>query len=178
MVIYWPTPGLKGRTFKLCVLTRGDFNFCIHSSPLRGLRKKKLTLLSTFQNATSASASPTRSHRRRLPPASCGCSFRLLASSGHELSGVAARNRKRPQIHLWFVGLFQQVAKSSATQDKVTDVLIGFTCNHGCFETLIIDQGKEFKSRQYSWVWDVSCLQAYFGLERRRGLLQWIFWVA
>ena len=26
---------LKGRTFKLCVLTRWDFNFCIRSSPLR-----------------------------------------------------------------------------------------------------------------------------------------------
>ena len=24
MAIYWPTPGLKGRTFKLCVLTRWD----------------------------------------------------------------------------------------------------------------------------------------------------------
>ena len=35
MAIYWPTPGYKGRTFKLCVLTRWDFNFCIHSSPLR-----------------------------------------------------------------------------------------------------------------------------------------------
>ena len=36
MAIYWPTPGLKGRTFKLCVLTKWDFNFCIRSSPLRG----------------------------------------------------------------------------------------------------------------------------------------------
>ena len=31
-----PTPGCKGRTFKLCVLTRWDFNFCVRSSPLRG----------------------------------------------------------------------------------------------------------------------------------------------
>ena len=36
MAIYWPTPGYKGRTFKLCVLTKWDFNFCIRSSPLRG----------------------------------------------------------------------------------------------------------------------------------------------
>ena len=36
MAIYWPTPGLKGRTFKLCVLTRWDFNFCVRSSPMRG----------------------------------------------------------------------------------------------------------------------------------------------
>ena len=36
MAIYWPTPGFKGRTFKLCVLNRWDFNFCIHSSPLWG----------------------------------------------------------------------------------------------------------------------------------------------
>ena len=35
MAIYWPTPGLKGRPFKLCVLTRWDFNFCVRSSPLR-----------------------------------------------------------------------------------------------------------------------------------------------
>ena len=36
MAIYWFTPGFKGRTFKLCVLTRWDFNFCVRSSPLRG----------------------------------------------------------------------------------------------------------------------------------------------
>ena len=35
MAIYWPTPDFKGRTFKLCVLTRWDFNFCVRSSPLR-----------------------------------------------------------------------------------------------------------------------------------------------
>ena len=32
MAICWPTQGFKGRMFKLCVLTRWDFNFCIHSS--------------------------------------------------------------------------------------------------------------------------------------------------
>ena len=31
---YWPTPGFKGRTFKLCVLTRWYFNFCVYSFPL------------------------------------------------------------------------------------------------------------------------------------------------
>ena len=36
MDMYWPTPGFKRRTFKLCVLTRLDFNFCVRSSPLRG----------------------------------------------------------------------------------------------------------------------------------------------
>ena len=39
MAIYWPTPGFKGRTFKLCVLTRWDFNFCVRSSPLRGSKR-------------------------------------------------------------------------------------------------------------------------------------------
>ena len=29
-------PGFKGRTFKLCVLARWDFNLCVRSSPLRG----------------------------------------------------------------------------------------------------------------------------------------------
>ena len=33
MAIYWPTPGIKGRTFKLCVLTRCDFNFRVRSLP-------------------------------------------------------------------------------------------------------------------------------------------------
>ena len=37
MAIYWPTPGFKRRTFKLCVLTRWDFNFCVRSPLLRGL---------------------------------------------------------------------------------------------------------------------------------------------
>ena len=36
MAIYWPTPGFKGKMFKLCVLTRWDLNFCVRSSPLRG----------------------------------------------------------------------------------------------------------------------------------------------
>ena len=37
MAIYCPTPGFKfkGRTFKLCVLTRWGFNFCVRSSPMR-----------------------------------------------------------------------------------------------------------------------------------------------
>ena len=34
IAMYWPTPGFKGRTFKLCVLARWDFNFCGRSSPL------------------------------------------------------------------------------------------------------------------------------------------------
>ena len=40
MAIYWPTSGFKRRTFKLCVLTRWDFNFCVRSSPLRGRRRR------------------------------------------------------------------------------------------------------------------------------------------
>ena len=35
MAIYWPTPGFKERMFKLCALTKWDFNFCVRSSPLR-----------------------------------------------------------------------------------------------------------------------------------------------
>ena len=42
MAIYWPTPGFKGRMFKLCVLTRWDFNFCIRSSPLRETNKAEI----------------------------------------------------------------------------------------------------------------------------------------
>ena len=36
MAIYLPSPGYKGRTFKLCFLNRWNFNFCVRSSPLRG----------------------------------------------------------------------------------------------------------------------------------------------
>ena len=36
MAIYWPTPGFKGRTSTLCLLTRWDLNFCVPSSTLRG----------------------------------------------------------------------------------------------------------------------------------------------
>ena len=43
MALYWPTPGFKGRTFKLCVLIRWDFNFCILSSPLWGLELDGVT---------------------------------------------------------------------------------------------------------------------------------------
>ena len=32
MIMMIMTPGFKGRTFKLCVLTRRDFNFCVRSS--------------------------------------------------------------------------------------------------------------------------------------------------
>ena len=38
MAIYSPTPDFKRRTFKLCVLTKWDFNFCVRSSPLRGIQ--------------------------------------------------------------------------------------------------------------------------------------------
>ena len=38
--LYWPTPGFKRRTFKLCVLNRWDFNFCVRSSRLRMKEKE------------------------------------------------------------------------------------------------------------------------------------------
>ena len=37
MAIYWPTPGFKGRTFKLYVLTRWDFNYKAAQSCIFGL---------------------------------------------------------------------------------------------------------------------------------------------
>ena len=37
MAISWPTPGFKGRTFKLCVINRWDFHFCVRSFPQRDL---------------------------------------------------------------------------------------------------------------------------------------------
>ena len=60
-----------------------------------------------------------RSHRRRLPVSS-DCSSMWLASSGHGLNGAAARKRKKPQTHLWFIRLFHQVANNNTNQDKVS----------------------------------------------------------
>ena len=57
MAIYWPTPGFKGRTFKLCVFARWDFNFCVSSSPLRGQRRKVVTLKACRERG-EASAEP------------------------------------------------------------------------------------------------------------------------
>ena len=55
MAIYWPTPGFKGRTFKLCVLNRWDFNFCVRSSPLRdGARRARQQLHQTQPTGTAA----------------------------------------------------------------------------------------------------------------------------
>ena len=48
MAIYWPTPSFKGRTFKLCVLTRWDFNFCVRSSLLRGSKRSMYVYILTY----------------------------------------------------------------------------------------------------------------------------------
>ena len=37
MAIYWPISGFTGGTFKLCVLNKWDSNFCVRSSPQRGV---------------------------------------------------------------------------------------------------------------------------------------------
>ena len=41
---------MKGRTFKLCVLTRWDFNFCVRSSPLRVIRTAQKRFTAVFEN--------------------------------------------------------------------------------------------------------------------------------
>ena len=51
MAIYWPTPGFKGRTLKLCIFTRWDFNLCVHSSPLRVCSTNKLSQLPMTRTA-------------------------------------------------------------------------------------------------------------------------------
>ena len=61
MAIYWRTPGFKGRTLKVCVLSRWDFNFCVHSSPLRGLKTNKLQ-----QPRKSVTYTPKSSHSLTL----------------------------------------------------------------------------------------------------------------
>ena len=67
MAMYWLTLGFKGRTLKLCVLTRWDFNFCVRSSPLRGqlmmmniwvliILLRQLSVLQVAQPAPTATA--------------------------------------------------------------------------------------------------------------------------
>ena len=41
VAIYRPTPGFKGRPFKLSILTRWDFNFCVRRSLLRGRKEEE-----------------------------------------------------------------------------------------------------------------------------------------
>ena len=48
MAVYWPTPGFKWRTFKLCVLNRWDLNFCVRNFPLRS-RKGSNSACLTWQ---------------------------------------------------------------------------------------------------------------------------------
>ena len=52
MAIYCPTLGFKGKMFKLCVLTRWDFNFCVRSSPLQGVKRGMKTELDTGTGRT------------------------------------------------------------------------------------------------------------------------------
>ena len=54
MAIFLPTPGFKGRTFKLCVLNRWDFYSCVRCSPLRGA----LLSLYMFTNNLPTSSNP------------------------------------------------------------------------------------------------------------------------
>ena len=61
MAIYRPAPGLKGRLFELWVLNRWLFNFCVRSTPLRGLeegrkdgRKEERLTLDGEQEAAGA----------------------------------------------------------------------------------------------------------------------------
>ena len=66
MAIYWPTPDFKGRTFKLCVLTRWDFNFCVRSSPLRGIGKISI-LQSTHKQGNPSFHFHAPGSKRRYP---------------------------------------------------------------------------------------------------------------
>ena len=65
MAIYWPTPGFKGRTFKFCVPTGWDFNFCVRSSPLRGRPEDKL--LRMLEEALKLGLETKRRHETSFP---------------------------------------------------------------------------------------------------------------
>ena len=53
MVMYWPAPGFKGRTFEPWVLDRWVFHLCIWSSPLRGKQKSTSAASITTDKTTT-----------------------------------------------------------------------------------------------------------------------------
>ena len=59
------TPGYKGRTFKLCVLTGGDFNFCVRSSPQRGTEGQRYAKKTEIETETD-----TQKNSQRTIPSS------------------------------------------------------------------------------------------------------------
>ena len=88
MALYWPTPGFRGRMFKLCILTRWDFNFCVRSSPARGFSRDKQTSLTTpkhgrmcfeevwqtnkLMDASSVQSDSLKPHQPRALPSGLG----------------------------------------------------------------------------------------------------------
>ena len=78
MAIYRPIPGFKGRTFKLCVLTRKDFTFSVCSSPQRGRKKerkkrqKKKKIFKKSLVCTCCSLNPSPVKKTKPPPPRSG----------------------------------------------------------------------------------------------------------
>ena len=87
MPIYWPTQGFKGRTFKLCVLTWWDFNFCVRSSPLQGRNRATRYVFNNHMDMSRSSATymleklDWASLGERRGHIQLGCSTKLTTTS-------------------------------------------------------------------------------------------------
>ena len=92
MAIHRPTPGPKGRTFKLCVLTRWDFNVCVRSSTLRGKYSWKVHKGKNRHNSRIKGSGQARLVDRESEPAA-GTS-RLLWQTGICLNKNLLKNRE------------------------------------------------------------------------------------
>ena len=106
MAIYWPSPGFKGRTFKLCILTRWDFNFCVRSSPLREITSGLNTNSTLSPSYSFTSHHSTcflslfifRGHSTREPAFSRVTGFNLRAYTG---TGVSHSKHRKNWERFW-----------------------------------------------------------------------------
>ena len=78
---------MKGKTFKLCVLIRWDFNFYVRSSPLRGEKIKLMT------NNTSGINTEIKVNGRKLKTVT---SFKYLGSVCRVAQLTAALTKLKP----------------------------------------------------------------------------------
>ena len=75
VAVHWPTPGFKGTSFKLCVLNRWDFNFCVRSSPLRRAWSVLQAVLYAVLAAWSSGYASKRLRQERFFSSSSWISF-------------------------------------------------------------------------------------------------------
>ena len=113
MALYWPTPGFKGRTFKLCILTRWDFNFSIRSSPVQGHGGKKV-----FQGIKIS-----RRQKRKVLREVLNCERKLLCKmrGGRLFQTRVSERRITSDQSSWVSTLHKKECFSSKLEWRVQD---------------------------------------------------------